>query len=227
MQTDMTPPRRPVRIAPSVLAADFGRLAEEVRAAETAGADLIHIDVMDGRFVPNITVGPKFVEAVRAATRLPLDVHLMILEPERWVAEFARAGADNLTIHLEATPHLHRAVHAVRDLGKQASVSLNPHTPLAALDVVLPDLTMVLVMTVNPGFGGQAFIHAVVPKIRALRDIIDRRGVDVAIEVDGGITADTARIARQAGGDILVAGSAIFRRPDYRSAIAELRAAAG
>jgi ribulose-phosphate 3-epimerase len=216
---------RPVRIAPSILSADFGRLAEEVRAAEAAGADYIHCDVMDGRYVPNITIGPLVIRAVRAATKLPLDVHLMIVEPERYVDEFAAAGADNITVHAEASPHLHRTVQHIRSLGKRASVALNPHSSLDSLQVVLPDLAMVLLMTVNPGFGGQAFIEAVVPKIRALREEIMRRGLDVDIEVDGGIAADTAATVVAAGANVLVAGNAVFAVPgkDYAGAIAALR----
>jgi ribulose-phosphate 3-epimerase len=216
---------RPVRIAPSILSADFGRLAEEVRAAEAAGADYIHCDVMDGRYVPNITIGPLVIRAVRAATKLPLDVHLMIVEPERYVDEFAAAGADNITVHAEASPHLHRTIQHIRSLGKRASVALNPHSSLDSLQVVLPDLAMVLLMTVNPGFGGQAFIDAVVPKIRALREEIVRRGLDVDIEVDGGIAADTAATAVAAGANVLVAGNAVFAVPgkDYAGAIAALR----
>ena len=162
-----------VKVAPSILSADFGRLAEEVRAVEAAGADVIHVDVMDGRFVPNLTIGPLVVRAVRAATKLPLDVHLMIVEPERYVDEFARAGADLISVHLEASPHLHRTIQHIKSLGKKASVAVNPHSPLDGLDVVLPDLDMVLLMSVNPGFGGQRFIEAVVPKIAALRATID------------------------------------------------------
>jgi ribulose-phosphate 3-epimerase len=214
---------QPVRIAPSILSADFGRLAEEVRAVEAAGADIIHVDVMDGRFVPNITIGPVVVQAVRAATRLPVDVHLMIVEPERYIEAFARAGADNLTVHVEACTHLHRVVQQIRALGKQASVSLNPHTSIDGLHVVLPELSMVLVMSVNPGFGGQRFIEAVVPKIRDLRAEIDRRHLAVEIEVDGGITRDTAPVVVEAGASVLVAGSSVFGRPDYRQAIADLR----
>jgi ribulose-phosphate 3-epimerase len=217
-----------VRIAPSILSADFGRLAEEVAAAEAAGADYIHVDVMDGRFVPNITIGPLVVRAVRAATRLPLDVHLMIVEPERYLDDFAKAGADLLTVHLEASPHLHRTVQHIRALGKRASVAVNPHSPLDGLDVVLPDLSMVLLMTVNPGFGGQRFIEAVVPKIRALRDELTRRGLDVDIEVDGGIAPETASTVVAAGANVLVAGSAIFgvAGRDYATAIARLRRSA-
>jgi ribulose-phosphate 3-epimerase len=216
---------RAVRIAPSILSADFGRLAEEVRAAEAAGADYIHCDVMDGRFVPNLTIGPLVIRAVRAATKLPLDVHLMIVEPERYVEEFAAAGADNITVHAEASPHLHRTIQQIRAHGKRASVALNPHSSLDSLQVVLPDLAMVLLMTVNPGFGGQQFIPAVLPKIRALREEITRRGLDVDIEVDGGIAADTAAAVVGAGANVLVAGNAVFAAPgkDYAAAIAELR----
>ncbi|HEY2899358.1 MAG TPA: ribulose-phosphate 3-epimerase [Polyangia bacterium] len=218
-----------LRIAPSILSADFGRLAEEVRAVEAAGADYIHVDVMDGRFVPNITIGPLVVKAVRAATKLPLDVHLMIVEPERYVDDFARAGADLISVHLEASPHLHRTVQHIRSLGKKASVAVNPHSSLDGLDVILPDLDMVLLMTVNPGFGGQKFIDAVVPKVSALRAAITRRKLSVDIEVDGGITADTAPMVVSAGANVLVAGSAVFGAAghDYRQAIGALRRGAG
>jgi ribulose-phosphate 3-epimerase len=214
---------RQLRIAPSILSADFARLGDEVRAAEAAGADYIHVDVMDGRFVPNITIGPVVVAALRAVTKLPLDVHLMIVEPERYVEAFAKAGADILTVHLEASPHLHRTVQQIRALGKRASVALNPHSPIDGLDVVLSELSMVLVMTVNPGFGGQKFIDAVVPKLRALRSEIDSRGLDVDIEVDGGIAPETVRTVVEAGADVLVAGSAVFGKRDYAAAIAALR----
>jgi ribulose-phosphate 3-epimerase len=215
-----------VKVAPSILSADFGRLAEEVRAVEAAGADVIHVDVMDGRFVPNITIGPLVVRAVRAATKLPVDVHLMIVEPERYVEEFARAGADLISVHLEASPHLHRTVQQIKGLGKKASVAVNPHTGLEDLDVVLPDLDMVLLMTVNPGFGGQKFIEAVVPKIAALRAEIKRRGLSTDIEVDGGVAPDTVATVTRAGANVLVAGSAIFGAKDYRAAIQSLRAGA-
>ncbi|HVT10327.1 MAG TPA: ribulose-phosphate 3-epimerase [Polyangia bacterium] len=219
--------RRPVRVAPSILASDFARLGEEARAVEAAGADLLHVDVMDGRFVPNISVGLPVVAAVKQATRLPLDVHLMIVEPERYLDAFAKAGADGMTVHLEASPHLHRTVEHIRELGKKAAVALNPHSPIDNLDVVLPELDMVLVMSVNPGFGGQKFIDAVVPKIRELRAEIDRRGLSVDIEVDGGIDPHTAPIVIEAGATVLVAGSSVFHAPGgaagYRAAIAALR----
>jgi len=220
-------PARPLRIAPSILASDFARLGEEVLAVEAAGADLVHVDVMDGRFVPNLTVGPAVVAALRAVTKLPIDVHLMIVEPERYVEDFARAGADLISVHLEASPHLHRTVQHIRALGKKASVAVNPHSPLDGLEVVLPELAMVLLMTVNPGFGGQHFIEAVVPKIRALRAAIERRGLDVDIEVDGGIGPETVATVVEAGANVLVAGSSVFHAPDhdYRSAIAALRRA--
>lgn len=215
-----------IRIAPSILSADFGRLAEEVKAAEAAGADLIHFDVMDGRFVPNLTVGPLVLKAVRAATKLPLDVHLMIVEPERYIADFAAAGADDIVVHAEASVHLHRTVQQIRSLGKRPGVSLNPHTPIDVLKVVLPDLATVLIMTVNPGFGGQAFIPAVVPKIRELRQEILRRGLDVEIVVDGGISGKTAATVAEAGASVLVAGAAVFGQADYRRAISDIRAEA-
>jgi len=216
-------PPRPIYIAPSVLAADFSRLGDEVRAAEAAGADSIHIDIMDGRFVPNLTMGPVIVEAIRAVTKLPLDIHMMILEPERYLDAFAKAGGDTLTVHLEASPHLHRTVQQIQELGKKPSVALNPHTPISGLDVVLPDLSMVLLMTVNPGFGGQKFINGVVPKIRAMRAEIERRGLQTHLQVDGGVAPDTARTAVEAGADVLVAGTAVFGQPDYRAAITSLR----
>ena len=194
-----------------------------MRAVEAAGADYIHVDVMDGRFVPNITIGPLVVKAVRAATRLPIDVHLMIVEPERYVEDFARAGADLISVHVEASPHLHRTIQQIRALGKRASVAVNPHTALGDLDVVLPDLDMVLLMTVNPGWGGQKFIDGVLPKIRALRDEISRRKLNVDIEVDGGIAPDTVEAVVRAGANVLVAGSAVFAAGDYRGAIDALR----
>jgi ribulose-phosphate 3-epimerase len=217
-----------IRIAPSILSADFGRLAEEVQAVERAGADLIHVDVMDGRFVPNLTIGPVVVEAVRRATRLPLDVHLMIEQPERYVEDFARAGADNLTVHVECCPHLHRVLEQIRALGKQASVVLNPHTPIESVRHVLGDVAMVLVMSVNPGFGGQKYIPESTRKIRELKALLAREELAaVAIEVDGGVKADNVAEPAGAGATVIVAGSAIFSRgasaDDYAQRIRTLR----
>jgi ribulose-phosphate 3-epimerase len=211
------------KIAPSILSADFSRLGDEVRAVAAAGADYIHVDVMDGHFVPNITIGPLVVEAVRRVTDLPLDVHLMINDPDRYVADFAAAGADIIVVHAEAVTHLHRTVQLIRSLGKRAGVSLNPATSLHCLDYVLDDLDLVLLMTVNPGFGGQSFIDACLPKVQALRAMLDKRGLDTELEVDGGVKPDNiARIAH-AGADVFVAGSAVFGTADYAATIAELK----
>jgi len=212
-----------VKIAPSILSADFSRLGEEIRAIEAGGADYVHIDVMDGHFVPNITIGPLVVEAVRKVTSLPLDVHLMIENPDLYIPEFARAGADLITVHQEAVPHLHRTVQLIKSLGKKAGVSLNPATPAAALDVILDDLDLILVMTVNPGFGGQSFIASCLPKITALRREIDRRGLTVELEIDGGVKIDNIGTIAAAGADVFVAGSAVFGTPDYAATIAALR----
>jgi ribulose-phosphate 3-epimerase len=213
-----------VRIAPSILSADFGRLAEEVRAVEQAGADVIHVDVMDGRFVPNITIGPLIVEAVRKVTKLPLDVHLMIVEPEKYIEAFARAGADTILVHVEACPHLHRTLQSIRGLGKRAGAVVNPSTHESSLLYVMDVVDQVLVMSVNPGFGGQSFIPEVLPKVRALRQMIGAR--DVLIEMDGGIAPGTIGQAAAAGTRLFVAGSAIFKTRDYATAITDLRAEA-
>ncbi len=216
-----------IKIAPSILSADFARLGEEVQAVAKAGADYIHIDVMDGHFVPNLTIGPLVVAAVRKVTPLPLDVHLMIEHPDRYIPDFARAGADIITVHQEAVPHLHRTVQLIKGLGKKAGVSVNPATPTTVLDIILEDLDLVLVMTVNPGFGGQEFIASGLDKIAALRREIDRRGLKVELEVDGGVKADNiARIAA-AGAEVFVAGSAVFGAGDYTATIAGLRRQAG
>jgi len=211
------------KIAPSILSADFTRLAEEIQAVEKAGADYIHVDVMDGRFVPNITIGPLLVKAVRRATRLPLDVHLMIADPDRFIQAFAEAGADILTIHPEATTHLHRSLQVIRKAGARPAVSLNPATPPEAIEFVLGDVDMVLVMTVNPGFEAQAFIPTMVPKIERLRKMIDRMGLSTDIEVDGGINAETIGVVSAAGANVFVAGSAIFYSKNYGETIQEMR----
>jgi ribulose-phosphate 3-epimerase len=219
--------RPPVRIGPSILSADFGRLAEEVRSVEAQGADLIHVDVMDGRFVPNITIGPPVVEAVNRATDLPLDVHLMIEEPERYVEAFVKAGADIVSVHAEACRHLHRVLQQIKAAGAQAAVAINPHTPLEVVEWVLDDCAMVLVMSVNPGFGGQKFIPSALRKIERLRKLADARGLHaLSIEVDGGVTPGTAEEIARAGADTLVAGSAVFGHNPYGVAIRSLRDAA-
>ncbi|HJO22095.1 MAG: ribulose-phosphate 3-epimerase [Myxococcota bacterium] len=214
------------RIAPSILSADFTRLGAELAAMEAAGADWIHVDVMDGRFVPNITLGPFIVEAVKRSTRLPLDVHLMIEAPERFVEAFVRAGASTVGVQVEACRHLHRTVGQIRDAGARACVVLNPATPAAAVEPVLGDVDQVLVMTVNPGFGGQKFIESTLPKIETLRGWIDARGLNVALEVDGGVAIETIGRAAAAGADVFVTGTAVFGAPDYADAIAALRRAA-
>jgi len=211
------------KIAPSILSADFARLGEEVRAVETAGADYIHIDVMDGHFVPNITIGPMIVKAVRRLTKLPLDVHLMISNPDQFISAFVEAGADMITVHAEAVHHLHRSVQYIRRAGAKPAVSLNPATPLQVIEYVLSDLDMILVMTVNPGFESQEFIPEMVPKIELLRDMIDKRGIKVDIEVDGGINPETIYRVALAGADVFVAGSAIFYSKDYALTIRLMR----
>jgi ribulose-phosphate 3-epimerase len=213
-------------IAPSILSADFGRLADEIKDVDEGGCDWIHVDVMDGRYVPNLTIGPLVVEACRRATKKPLDVHLMIVEPDRWIDAFADAGADGITIHQEACHHLQRALAVIRAKGKRAGVSLNPSTPEETLKYVVGDLDLVLVMSVNPGFGGQKFLESQVEKIRRIRRMLDDAGnTQCIIEVDGGIGAKNAGIVAAAGAEALVAGSAVFNQKDRRAAIAEIRAA--
>jgi ribulose-phosphate 3-epimerase len=211
----------PIRIAPSILSADFGRLADEVAAIATA--DYVHVDVMDGHFVPNLTIGPVVIEAVRRATKLPLDVHLMIEDAERWVGAYAKAGADLIGVHTEACPHLHRTIGQIRELGKKAVVVLNPATPLSAIEWVLRDVQMVLVMSVNPGFGGQKVIASALEKVTALRRLVDDRGLSVEIEVDGGIKIDNIAEVAAAGANVFVSGSGVFGTKDYAATIAELR----
>ena len=218
-----------MKIAPSILSADFARLGDEVRAIAEGGADYVHVDVMDGHFVPNITIGPLIVNAIRPVTDLPLDVHLMIENPDLYIADFAKAGADIIVVHAEAAIHLHRTVQLIKSLGKKAGVSLNPATSLSALDMILPDLDLVLLMTVNPGFGGQSFIDSCLPKITELRKRIDALGKPIELEVDGGVKVDNIEKVAAAGADVFVAGSAVFGSDNYAETIARLKqnAAAG
>ena len=211
------------KIAPSILSADFTRLYDEIKAVEKAGADYIHIDVMDGHFVPNITFGPLIVKAVRRITSLPLDVHLMISDPDRYISAFADAGADIITFHAEASVHIHRTVQNIKKRGKKVWISLNPATSLSVLEYVLEDLDLVLLMTVNPGFEAQMFISSVLPKIRKLREQVDAKGLKCEIEVDGGINLDTIEMVSSAGADVFVAGSAIFYSDDYEATIKKMR----
>ena len=214
-----------VRIAPSILSADFSKLGEEVAAIEAAGADWVHIDVMDGHFVPNLTFGAPVVSCLRKVTKMPFDVHLMVEAPQNYIADFAKAGADILTVHLETAPHLHRVIQAIKEAGLKAAVSLNPSTPLCLLEEILPELDMVLLMSVNPGFGGQAFIPSSLEKVRKLRQMLDEKGLQTDIQVDGGVTPDNAAQLIAAGATVLVAGSAVYKAPDMANAIHSLRGA--
>jgi ribulose-phosphate 3-epimerase len=217
---------RPLAIAPSILSADFARLGDEVRALESAGADYIHVDVMDGHFVPNLTIGPAVIKALRGHTQKPFDVHLMIAPVDGYLAAFAEAGADIITIHPEAGPHLHRSLQRIKGLGKKCGVALNPATPVSVVEPVLGELDLILVMSVNPGFGGQSFIPASLDKIKAARALIDRSDRSIALEVDGGINPQTAKACAEAGADVLVAGSYVFSTADYKTNITALRGAA-
>lgn len=210
-------------MAPSILSADFSRLGEEIRAVEKAGADIIHVDVMDGHFVPNITIGPLVVASVREITDLPLDVHLMIADADSYIEDFAKAGADWITVHVEACPHLHRTISRIKELGKKAGAVLNPATPLVSLDEILGDVDLVMLMSVNPGFGGQSFIKSSLNKIKTLRKMIEERGLHVGIEVDGGVSPVTIKDVAGAGGNIFVAGSAVFGQHDYTKVIREMK----
>lgn len=212
-----------ILIAPSILSCDFLRLGDEIRDVEEAGADLIHVDVMDGHFVPNITIGPMFVAALRRINKIPLDVHLMIENPARYVEEFASAGADIITIHAEADSHLYRTIDVIKESGSRAGISLNPATPISVLDHVIHIVDLILIMTVNPGFGGQKYIASMAEKIGQTRSLIDKAGRDIDLEVDGGIKADNARAVVEAGGNILVMGTEIFHSSDYRKKIEEVR----
>lgn len=211
-------------IAPSILSADFAKLGDEIKDVERGGANWIHVDVMDGHFVPAITIGPLVVQAIRPHTNLPLDVHLMIEQPERYIPAFAAAGADVISVHAEACVHLHRTIHQIKELGVKSGVVLNPATPLTAIEHIVQDVDLVLIMTVNPGFGGQPFIHSMLPKIKQLRTMLNERGLQhIHVEVDGGINADTAPLVVEAGADVLVAGNAVFGHADRAAAIAALK----
>ncbi|MGM9986564.1 MAG: ribulose-phosphate 3-epimerase [Bacillaceae bacterium] len=212
-----------IKIAPSILSADFSKLGEEIKDVEKGGADYIHIDVMDGHFVPNITIGPLIVDAIRPITSLPLDVHLMIENVDQYIPAFANAGADIITVHVETCTHLHRTIQLIKSFGVKAGVVLNPHTPLSTIEYILNDIDMVLLMTVNPGFGGQKFIHTVLPKVAALRKMIDERGLEVEIEIDGGVNEETAKLCIEAGANVLVAGSAVYNEKDRADAIRRIR----
>lgn len=211
------------KIAPSILSADFSRLGEEIRKIEDAGADWIHVDVMDGAFVPNITVGPFILEAVRKVTALPLDVHLMIERPDQYISAFADAGADIITVHFEACAHLHRTIQAIKEKGKKAGVSLNPATPLVSIKYVLNDIDLLLIMSVNPGFGGQRFIPSALEKIKRARQMVDKIGAKVSIEVDGGVKLDNIAEVSSAGADVFVSGSGVFGTKDYKKTIQEMK----
>ena len=212
-----------IKIAPSILSADFLKLGEEILAVEKGGADYIHIDVMDGHFVPNITIGPLIVEAIRPITKLPLDVHLMIENPDQYIEAFAKAGADYITVHVEACRHLHRTIQKIKSFGIKAGVVLNPATPVESIQHVIGDIDMVLLMSVNPGFGGQKFIPEVLPKIRKVKEMAEQKGVNLEIEIDGGVNPETAKQCMEAGANVLVAGSAIYNQPDYAKAISLIR----
>ena len=211
------------KIAPSILSANFGYLADEIKKVEDAGADMIHVDVMDGLFVPNLTIGPPVIEYIKKATSLPLDVHLMIEKPERYINEFVSAGSDILTVHVETCPHLHRTIQQIKEKKIQAGVTMNPATPLTMIEEILPYVDLLLIMSVNPGFGGQSFIPSVLAKIRGARKMIDAKGGKVMLEVDGGLNIDNIKEISQAGCDIFVAGSAIFKSKDYRQTISTMK----
>jgi len=215
------------QIAPSILSADFSRLGEEIKAVEKAGADLIHVDVMDGHYVPNITIGPGVVSSLRKTTSLPFDVHLMIEDPDRYIDAFVDAGSNIITVHAEAVTHLHRTVQYIKAKGARAGVSLNPSTPLSCVEEILPDIDLLLIMTVNPGFGGQKFIAGMLPKIRKARELAQARGLEMAIEVDGGVTAENIGTLADAGADIFVAGAAVFGSTSYGDTIARMKAILG
>ncbi|WP_149476182.1 ribulose-phosphate 3-epimerase [Oceanobacillus polygoni] len=212
-----------IKIAPSILSANFARLEEEIKDVEKGGADYIHIDVMDGHFVPNITIGPLIVEAIRPVTNLPLDVHLMIENPDQYIETFGKAGTDILSVHVETCTHLHRTIQQIKSEGMKAGIVLNPHTPTSMIKHVIDDVDLVLLMTVNPGFGGQSFIHSVLPKIKEIATLVQEKNLQVEIEVDGGVNPETAALCIEAGANVLVAGSAIYNQKDRASAIKDIR----
>jgi ribulose-phosphate 3-epimerase len=212
-----------IKIAPSILSADFSKLGEEIKDVEKGGAALIHVDVMDGHFVPNITIGPLIVDSIRPITKLPLDCHLMIENPDQYIEAFAKAGADYITVHVETCRHLHRTIQLIKSFGVKAGVVLNPATPVEWIEPILPDIDMVLLMTVNPGFGGQKFISSVLPKIKRVKELIDENEFQVEIEVDGGVNEETAALCTAAGATVLVAGSAVFNQQDRKKAITKLK----
>jgi ribulose-phosphate 3-epimerase len=212
-----------VKIAPSILSADFSKLGSEIKEVEKGGADFIHVDVMDGHFVPNITIGPLIVEAIRPVTKLPLDVHLMIENPDQYIEAFAKAGADYITVHVEACRHLHRTIHYIKSFGVKAGVVLNPATPVESIQHIIGDINMVLLMSVDPGFGGQKFIPEVLPKIRKVKEMAIQKGLDIEIEIDGGVNPETAKQCKEAGATVLVAGSAIYNEKNYEKAISSIR----
>jgi ribulose-phosphate 3-epimerase len=222
----MTPPK-PRKIAPSILSADFAHLADEIAKVTEAGADMIHVDVMDGHFVPNFTIGPPIVKAIRKVTRLPLDVHLMMTNPEDFISDFIKAGSNYITVHVETCPHLHRTIQSIKEEGVKAGVTLNPATPLSSLEEILGEVDLLLIMSVNPGFGGQSFIPSVLEKLRRARKMIDERGAKVELEIDGGVKVENIAAMAQAGADIFVSGSAIFQSKDYKDTIQKMRAAIG
>jgi ribulose-phosphate 3-epimerase len=220
----MTTPAKSKKIAPSILSADFTHLADEIAKVTEAGADMIHVDVMDGHFVPNFTIGPPIVKAIRKVTRLPLDVHLMMTNPEDFISEFIKAGSNYITVHVETCPHLHRTIQSIKEEGVKAGVTLNPATPLSSVEEILGEVDLLLIMSVNPGFGGQSFIPSVLEKLRRARKMIDERGLNVELEIDGGVKVENIAAMAQAGADIFVSGSAIFQSKDYKDTIQKMRA---
>jgi ribulose-phosphate 3-epimerase len=223
----MTTPAGSKKIAPSILSADFAYLADEIARVTEAGADMIHVDVMDGHFVPNFTIGPPIVKAIRKVTRLPLDVHLMMTNPDDYIHDFIKAGSNYITVHVETCPHLHRTIQSIKEEGVKAGVTLNPATPLASVEEIIGEVDLLLIMSVNPGFGGQSFIPSVLEKLRRARTMIDQRGAKVELEIDGGIKVENVAAIAQAGADILVSGSAIFQSKDYKDTIQKMRQAIG